>query len=99
MTQQPWLHELEIAVNGPSTALSAHDGQISRPGTGWFVDDRRVVSVLQVRCDEEPATAVAFDTVGTALAVLDRRPTPGGPHPRPHRRGAPDAHADRGRGG
>ena len=64
MKKQPWLHELEIAVDGPSTALSAHDGQISRPGTGWFVDDRRVVSVLQVRCDEEPATAVAFDTVG-----------------------------------
>lgn len=64
MEKQPWLHELEIAVDGPSTALSTHDGQVGSPGTGWFVDDRRVLSLLQVRCDDEPATAVACDTVG-----------------------------------
>ncbi|HSP60033.1 MAG TPA: glycogen debranching N-terminal domain-containing protein [Ornithinimicrobium sp.] len=64
MKKQPWLHELEIAVDGPSTALSTHDGQVGGPGTGWFVDDRRVVSVLEVLCDDEPATAVACDTVG-----------------------------------
>lgn len=64
MHQQPWLHEFEIAVDGPSTVLSAHDGQIGAPGSGWFVDDRRVLSVLQLQVDDEPATAVAADTVG-----------------------------------
>lgn len=64
MEKQPWLHELEIAVDGPSTALSGHDGGIGRPGTGWFVDDRRVLSLLRVLLDDEQAVAVAYDTVG-----------------------------------
>jgi glycogen debranching enzyme len=64
MDHQPWLHEYEIAVDGPSTALSTHDGQVGRPGTGWYVDDRRVLSLLHVSIDDEAATAVAFDTVG-----------------------------------
>ncbi|SOC57630.1 glycogen debranching N-terminal domain-containing protein [Ornithinimicrobium cerasi] len=64
MEKQPWLHELEIAVDGPSTVLSGHDGQIGRPGTGWFVDDRRVLSALTLHLDDEPAVAVACDTTG-----------------------------------
>ncbi|GAA5159407.1 amylo-alpha-1,6-glucosidase [Ornithinimicrobium tianjinense] len=64
MDLQPWLHELEIAVDGPSTALSSHDGSMGAPGTGWFVDDRRVLSLLEVRLDDIPAVAVASATSG-----------------------------------
>lgn len=83
MYQQPWLHELEIAVDGPSTVLSTHDGRIGAPGTGWFVDDRRVLSVLHLELDDEPATAVASDTIGNrsrfwgvARHLGDRSPDP-----------------------
>lgn len=65
MHRQPWLHDFEIAVHGPSTVLSTHDGQIGAPGTGWFVDDRRVLSVLDLGVDEERTTAVASDTLGS----------------------------------
>lgn len=65
MELQPWLHEMEIAVDGPSTVLSGHDGQVGPlPGTGWYVDDRRVLCVLSVRLDDEPTVAVACDTAG-----------------------------------
>ena len=64
MDLQPWLHELEIAVDGPSTALSSHDGTMGAPGTGWFVDDRRALSVLEVRLDDVPVVAVASATSG-----------------------------------
>ncbi|WP_420819001.1 glycogen debranching N-terminal domain-containing protein [Ornithinimicrobium flavum] len=59
-------------MDGPSTVLSAHDGQIARPGTGWFVDDRRVVSVLRVRCDEEPATTRPSRCIARAHCRVDR---------------------------
>ena len=62
MPQQPWLHELEIALDGPSTVLSSRDGQVRAPGTGWFVDDRRALSVLEVTLDGVPAVPVARDT-------------------------------------
>lgn len=83
MPQQPWLHEFEIAVDGPSTVLSTHDGRIGSPGSGWFVDDRRVLSVLELELDGEQATAVAADTVGrssqfwgVARHLGDRTPDP-----------------------
>lgn len=64
MTLQPWVHELEIAVDGPSTVLGRGDGQVRGPGTGWFVDDRRVVSLLEVDLDGIPAVAVTAQTRG-----------------------------------
>ncbi len=65
MDQQPWLHELQIAVDGPSTALSGHDGAMGAlPGTGWFVDDRRVLSLLDLTLDGVRPVPVARDTVG-----------------------------------
>lgn len=63
--RQPWLHELSICVNGNVTALSAPSGQIGADGAqGVFVDDRRVVSVLEVRLGAEPAVPVAHASAG-----------------------------------
>lgn len=68
--QQPWLHDLRITVDGPATVVCADDGDIgddvagAGAGTGVFVDDRRVVSRLQMRLDGDPATAVAASAVG-----------------------------------
>lgn len=64
MYLQPWLHDLQIAVDGPATALAAGDGAIGAPGTGWFVDDRRLVSLLDLQLDGRAVTPVACDTVG-----------------------------------
>lgn len=61
---QPWLHDLEIAVDGPATVLTERDGRISGGATGWVVDDRRVLRRLQVTLDSRPATPVAAATVG-----------------------------------
>ena len=63
--RQPWLHELSVCVHGNATALSAADGQMTGEGAhGLFVDDRRVLSVLRVDLDGEPAAAVAGASVG-----------------------------------
>ncbi|WP_298748637.1 glycogen debranching N-terminal domain-containing protein [uncultured Serinicoccus sp.] len=83
MAQQPWLHEFEIAVDGPSTALSAHDGQMGAPGTGWFLDDRRLLSRLDLRLDGEPLTAVAADSAGPRTDVWAVARQLSGPTPDP----------------
>ncbi|WP_165368631.1 glycogen debranching N-terminal domain-containing protein [Serinicoccus sediminis] len=83
MPQQPWLHEFEIAVDGPSTALSAHDGQMGAPGTGWFLDDRRLLSRLDLRLDDTPLTAVAADSAGPRTQVWAVARQLSGPTPDP----------------
>lgn len=65
MVEQPWLHEFEIAVDGPSTVLSRADGSIGHGATGWYVDDRRVLSVLEVTLDGKVPVAVACSTMGS----------------------------------
>lgn len=63
-TGQPWLHDLQIAVHGPTTVLSDAYGQVGPPGTGLFVDDRRVLCRLAVRLDGRAPTGVAAASVG-----------------------------------
>ena len=43
--------EFEIAVRGNVTSVSDRHGDAGRPGTGLFVDDRRVLSVWEVRVE------------------------------------------------
>lgn len=62
--RQPWLHELEIAVDGNATVLADRAGAFGAPGTGLLVDDRRVVSVLSLTLDGEAPTAVQAASVG-----------------------------------
>lgn len=97
MTQQPWLHELQIAVDGPSTALSGHDGDMGRaPGTGWFVDDRRVLSTLEVRVRGARPVPVACESVGDRSQFWAAARGLGDPGPDPtvevHRRRVLDSH-------
>lgn len=63
---QPWLHDLEIAVDGPATTVADRSGDmgLSVPGTGVFVDDRRVVSTLALRLDGQTPTPVASHSMG-----------------------------------
>lgn len=63
--RQPWLHELEIIVNGNATALSGRDGDmVPREAHGLFVDDVRLLSRLTVALDGERPTAVAASARG-----------------------------------
>ena len=66
---QPWLHELEIAVRGNVTSLSDRLGDMGSPGTGLFVDDRRVLSTWQVRVAGEPPAWLAAASSGPATTV------------------------------
>lgn len=67
--RQPWLHDLEIAVRGNVTALSDALGDMGAPGTGLFVDDRRVLSVCTVTVDRESPTSVASASAGAVTRV------------------------------
>lgn len=63
--QQPWLHDLRVTVDGPTTAVCAEDGDLDVAGAGIFVDDRRVVSELVLRLGGRPPTSVAAAAVGS----------------------------------
>src|SRR4051794_8019689 len=63
--RQPWLHELAICVDGNTTALSDRTGQIDATGAqGVFVDDRRVLSRLNVQLGSIPSFHVASASRG-----------------------------------
>ncbi|MCH8564395.1 amylo-alpha-1,6-glucosidase [Nesterenkonia sp. LB17] len=62
--QQPWLHDLEIAVNGPATALSAGSGRMGEGATGWIVDDRRILRSLYVCLSDEDTVPIAASSSG-----------------------------------
>lgn len=68
--QQPWLHQLEIAVHGNATCLSDRDGNLGIPGTGLFVDDRRVLSVLELTCDDRRPITVGATSSGGGTSIL-----------------------------
>ena len=63
--RQPWLHELAICVDGNTTALSDRTGRMDATGAqGVFVDDRRVVSRLDVQLGDVPSFHVASASRG-----------------------------------
>jgi glycogen debranching enzyme len=69
--QQPWLHGLAVCVDGNVTALSAPSGQIDGSGAqGVFVDDRRVIGVLDVRVGGGEAVGVATASLGDRSEFL-----------------------------
>jgi glycogen debranching enzyme len=69
--QQPWLHELQIAVHGNQTCLSDGDGNLGTElGTGFFADDRRVLSVLSLKCDEKAPVTVAARSIGGRTSIF-----------------------------
>ena len=67
---QPWLHDLEIAVHGNATFLSDRSGNLGAPGSGFFVDDRRVLSVLSLTCDARVPATVAAQSSGARTSIL-----------------------------
>ena len=77
--RQPWLHRLSVCVDGNVTALSDDAGEMDGDGAcGVYVDDRRVVSVLQLLLAGEAPSPVArsssggrSDFVGSARSLGD----------------------------
>ncbi|MEO5852898.1 MAG: glycogen debranching N-terminal domain-containing protein [Nocardioides sp.] len=68
--EQPWLHDLEVSVHGNITCLSDVGGDLHRPGTGLYVDDRRVVSQSRLSCDGATPTTVSSSSVGGRTEVV-----------------------------
>ncbi|GGB64822.1 hypothetical protein N798_04770 [Knoellia flava TL1] len=66
---QPWLHEFEIAVRGNVTSVSDRHGDMGAAGTGLFVDDRRVLSLWDVRVDGERPDWLAAASSGPRTTV------------------------------
>lgn len=81
--EQPWLHDLEIAVHGNVTCVSDQDGDLGATGTGFFVDDRRVLSRLRLTCDGRPPATVAASSAGGRSSVLASARHLGTPGPDP----------------
>ncbi len=68
---EPWLHRLEICVNGNATALSTASGEITGDGAeGLLVDDARVLSVLTLRLGEEETVPLAQASAGAVSEFL-----------------------------
>jgi len=69
--RQPWLHELVVVVLGNVTAVSDPAGNITPRGAqGLYVDDRRVVSLLDLEVDDEAPTRVAHEALGDRAEFL-----------------------------
>jgi glycogen debranching enzyme len=68
-TTQPWLHDREVAVRGNVTCVSNEAGDIGPPGTGLYVDDRRVLSFLSVTFDTVTPVHVSSESAGGRTCV------------------------------
>jgi hypothetical protein len=67
--RQPWLHDLEIAAHGNLTCLSDRSGDLDSPGTGLYVDDRRVLTRWALTADDERPVRVAAHSSGATTRV------------------------------
>ena len=68
--RQPWLHDLEIAAHGNLTCVSDRTGDLDSPGTGLFVDDRRVLTRFTLTADDERPVRVSAHSSGATTRVL-----------------------------
>ncbi|MEO6996559.1 MAG: glycogen debranching N-terminal domain-containing protein, partial [Terracoccus sp.] len=66
---QPWLHDLQVATHGNTTALSAH-GSFTTGAEGLYVDDRRVLSHLRVDAGGLALTPLAASSLGDRARFL-----------------------------
>ncbi|MGO4342816.1 glycogen debranching N-terminal domain-containing protein [Pedococcus sp. 2YAF34] len=82
--RQPWLHQLNVCVNGNATALSSTGGDIE-PGTaqGLYVDDVRVLSEATVRLEGEAPAFVAEGASGPRAEFVLSARNLGNPGPDP----------------
>ncbi|MGC1207815.1 MAG: glycogen debranching N-terminal domain-containing protein [Ornithinimicrobium sp.] len=83
MPQQPWLHDLQIAVDGPATVLTDMGGSMTSPASGWYVDDRRLVKELLVTADGMQPTAIASSASGNTADFWGAARHLGDPGPDP----------------
>ena len=67
---QPWLHDLEIAAHGNLTCVGDRSGDLDSPGTGLYVDDRRVLTRWALTADDERPVRVAAHSSGATTRVL-----------------------------
>ncbi|MBN9620361.1 MAG: amylo-alpha-1,6-glucosidase, partial [Actinobacteria bacterium] len=62
--RQPYLHEKVVAVRAPSVAISGPDGQLGDGADGWYRDDVRLVSRLQVTIGGERPVPIGAQLLG-----------------------------------
>ncbi len=68
--RQPWLHDLEIATHGNLTCVADRSGDLDSPGTGLFVDDRRVLTRWTLTADDHRPVRVAAHSSGAVTRVM-----------------------------
>lgn len=68
--RQPWLHDLEIAAHGNLTCVADRSGDLDSPGTGLFVDDRRVLTRWRLTADGEGPVRVSAHSSGARTQVV-----------------------------
>lgn len=69
--QQPWLHDLLVAVDGNATLLTDMHGMIPSQGTlGFFVDDARCLSLLDAELGGRPSRPLTGAARGNVIEVL-----------------------------
>jgi glycogen debranching enzyme len=68
--RQPWLHDLEIAAHGNLTCVADRSGDLDSPGTGLFVDDRRVLTRWSLTADGERPVRVSAHSSGATTRVM-----------------------------
>jgi glycogen debranching enzyme len=67
--QQPWLHDLEIAAHGNLTCVGDRSGDLDSPGTGVFVDDRRVLTRWTLTADGQRPVRISAHSSGATTTV------------------------------
>ncbi len=81
--RQPWLHDLQIAVDGPATVLSTWSGGMGGGATGWIVDDRRLLRSLHVTLSGQAPEPVAASSTGATSRFWGAARHLGDPGPDP----------------
>lgn len=81
--RQPWLHDLEIVVDGPATLVADRAGGLAVPGAGLLVDDRRVLSHHVLELDGEEPVPIQVASMGgrTGIWACARNLGDDGPDP------------------
>ncbi len=82
--RQPWLHDLEVAVDGNVTVLSSTTGDLDGLGAaGLYVDDERVLSVLGVSLGDHALVPVGSASSGGRSEFISSARHLGAPGPDP----------------
>lgn len=69
-SRQPWISDLTIGVRGNITTLGSRSGDIAAGAEGVYVDDRRLISRMQLTVDGGDLVPVVASAQGATTASL-----------------------------